>query len=122
MAAAKAEPSPFVVPQKEKGVVPMKLVRCLIALLVLTIPLGAAPAKTAPETSPSGTTSEGPKTYLVIGAGLDLPGNNWQSAYDLGFGGRVGLGFRLEKDLDLELALENFNFSGTNLAGDVSLI
>jgi len=103
-----------------------KLGRCLIASMVLAAFWGsahgaAAPASKGLKPAPSAPT-EGSKTYLVLGAGLDLPGDNWQAAYDLGFGGRVGLGFRIGKDLDLELALENFNFSGTNLAGDISLI
>lgn len=104
-----------------------KLGRCLIASMALvawggSVPLGAAPAKKASTPTSGEAPVQEPKTYLVLGAGLDLPGNAWQSAYDLGFGGRVGLGFRLGKDLDLEFALENFNFSGTNIAGDVSTI
>lgn len=58
--------------------------------------------------------------FFEAGIGIDLPGQSWQPAYTLGVGGRISGGYVLDKTLSVQLDIENFYFSGTNLAGSIS--
>jgi len=58
--------------------------------------------------------------YLVAGGGIDLPVKNWQPAYNRGPGGRIGVGYEINKSLSVQLDAENFYFSGTNYSGSIS--
>ena len=65
--------------------------------------------------------TEGPgKWDFQVGLGLDLPGSNWQSAYNRGPGGGLALGYEFDPAWTLELDLEDFYFSGANWSGAVS--
>jgi outer membrane protein OmpA-like peptidoglycan-associated protein len=71
--------------------------------------------------STNGLSTDDPgKWDLQVGLGLDLPGSNWQSAYNLGPGGGLALGYEFDPAFYLGLDLEDFYFSGTNWSGAVS--
>jgi hypothetical protein len=58
--------------------------------------------------------------FLGLAGGADLPVQNWQSAYTLGQGGRITLGYAFNTNLAVELDLEGFCFSGSNYSGAIS--
>jgi outer membrane protein OmpA-like peptidoglycan-associated protein len=71
--------------------------------------------------SPAAASTEVPgKWDLQVSMGLDLPGSNWQSAYNLGPGGSLALGYEFDPAFYLGLDLEDFYFSGANWSGAVS--
>jgi hypothetical protein len=64
--------------------------------------------------APSSTATKSSPWYLSIGGGIDIPARNWVTAYSLGGGGNVVVGYQLARDWAVELHLDNFIFSGSS--------
>lgn len=58
--------------------------------------------------------------YMEIAGGIDLPVQNWQSSYTLGPGGKITVGYELDKNFAVQLDVENYYFSATNYSGPIS--
>ncbi len=58
--------------------------------------------------------------YLGLGGGVDIPRQGWQAAYTSSPGGMACLGYVFDPNLELQLELEGFHFSGVNYSGPIS--
>ena len=58
--------------------------------------------------------------YLELAGGIDVPAQNWQSAYSLGGGGKISAGYEFDKSFSIQLDVENYYFSGVNYSGPIS--
>jgi hypothetical protein len=56
--------------------------------------------------------------YLGIGTGADLPGSKWDTNYLLGGGANVFLGYKLDRNLSVQLNVEEWFFTGTGYSLD----
>jgi hypothetical protein len=89
-----------------------------VSLLHAAASSGDDSAPAADSTAPAAQTAS--PYFFEAAIGIDLPGQNWQPAYTLGVGGRISGGYVLDKDLSVQLDIENYYFSGTNMAGSIS--
>lgn len=60
------------------------------------------------------------KGFEEIAGGIDLPAQNWQTAYPAGGAGKVCIGYEFKDGVALQFDLELLSFSGTNYAGPIS--
>jgi len=81
----------------------MKAIWILLVLLGLSV--SAAMAQDGP-------------LYAGIGGGIDVPTQNWQSAYKLGGGGKAFLGYNLDSSWAIQLDIDNYYFAGTASSGN----
>jgi hypothetical protein len=81
-----------------------------VSLLHAAASSGDDSAPAADSTAPAAQTAS--PYFFEAAIGIDLPGQNWQPAYTLGVGGRISGGYVLDKDLSVQLDIENFIFPG----------
>ena len=55
--------------------------------------------------------------FVELAGGIDLLGQNWQSAYSQGSGGKFSAGYEFNDGLALQLDVEDFDYSGSNYVG-----
>lgn len=73
----------------------------------------AAPATTDGSGNAGGGIPSNHPFYIGLGTGADLPGSNWDPNYLLGGGANVFVGYQFDKNLAIQLAGEEWFFTGT---------
>ena len=71
-----------------------------------------AAANTSATHSNSAVQAQESLFYFSIAGAIDIPTINWQSAYSLGGGGSLALGYELLQPLAVELDVDNLYFAG----------
>ena len=76
-----------------------------------------------PQKSPAAEQpKEGDHFYFQVGGGISVPTQNWQPAYTLCYGGKLGLGYQLKNGLAFELNIHSFYCESVNYSGSISNI
>lgn len=78
-----------------------------------------APVTAHEESKPAPASPQG-FCFLELAGGIDLPAQNWQSAYTSSPGGKISVGYEINRSLAIQLDVEGFYFSGTNYSGSIT--
>ncbi len=75
--------------------------------------------QTTPNLGPQLEVSAPGHIFVELAGGIDLPTQNWQTAYGLGSGGKFSVGYGFNDGWALQLDVEDFDYSGTNYVGSI---
>ncbi len=87
--------------------------KAILFFLILSLGVSSAFAKShKADSSDTDTATNSDPLYFGIGTGADFPGSNWDSTYYVGGGANLFGGYELDKNLAVQLDVEEWFFTG----------